>query len=91
MYGCTTYSSLIILYIVLLSMSTSKLCIHVHDIHVHDEGQKPEKAVQGLHLLSFGTAYLIFSCTTYNVRIHVYIRIWEGVLSFIRVNVFFFS
>ena len=27
-----------------------------------DEGQKPETDVQGLHLLSFGTAYLIFPC-----------------------------
>ena len=29
-------------------------------LHPTDEGQKPETAVQGLHLLSFRTAHLIF-------------------------------
>ena len=32
-------------------------------LHPADEGQKPKTAIQGLHLLSFGTVHLIFSCT----------------------------
>ena len=35
-------------------------------LHPADEGQKPETAVQGLHLLSFGTVHLSF---------HVYIHV----------------
>ena len=36
-------------------------------LHPADEGQKPETAVQGLHLLSFGTANLIF------IRTYMYV------------------
>ena len=42
-----------------------------------DEGQKPETAVQGWHLLSFGTAHLIF-----HVRVRVqakYLIIRHGI------------
>ena len=50
-------------------------------LHPADEGQKPVTAVQGLHLLSFGTAYMIFyvhvhlhTCIYCTLCIHVHVR-----------------
>ena len=42
-------------------------------LHPADEGQKPETAVQGLHLLSFSTVHLIFHVRTCTFVLHTYV------------------
>ena len=41
-------------------------------LHPAGEGQKPKTDVQGLHLLSFGSTHLIFSCIILFANMHTY-------------------